>query len=104
TGVFVGSLAGAGVVARLLGRDPEEHDALDLVVLGLATFKGARTISSDEVTSFLRQPFVKGEAHEGDEDPVESGDLRQAIGELLTCSRCIGTWAAAGLTAAQIIA
>jgi Protein of unknown function (DUF1360) len=56
------------------------------------------------VTSFLREPFVEGEAHEGDEDPVQSGDLRQAIGELVTCSRCGGTWAAAGLAISQIVA
>ena len=56
-------------LARLLDRDPREHDALDLAVLGLATFKAARTISRDEVTSFIREPFVEGEAHEGDEEP-----------------------------------
>lgn len=103
-GTFVGSLAAAGVLARLLGRDPREHDALDLAVLGLATYKASRTISRDEVTSFLREPFVEGEAHEGGEEPVETGDFRQAVGELVTCSRCIGTWAAAGLGATQILA
>jgi hypothetical protein len=56
------------------------------------------------VTSFLREPFVEGRAHEGGEEPVESGDLRQAIGELVTCSRCIGTWVAAGLGATQVLA
>jgi hypothetical protein len=30
--------------------------------------------------------------------------MHQAIGELVTCTRCVGTWAAAGLTSAQIIA
>jgi hypothetical protein len=103
-GTFVGGLAAAGVVARLLGRDPRENSALDLVVLGAATFKASRTISRDEVTSFLREPFVEGEAHEGGEDPVATGDVRQAIGELVTCSRCIGTWVAAGLGATQILA
>jgi hypothetical protein len=103
-GAFAGGLAGAGVLARALGRDPQEHTALDLAVLAAATFKGAQTISHDEVTSFLRDPFVEGEAHEGDEDPVETGDLRQAIGELVTCTRCIGTWVAAGLTATQVLA
>ena len=104
TGTFAGSLAGAALVARALGREPREETALDLVVLGAATFKAARTIAGDEVTSFIRQPFVEGEAHQGKEDPVASGDLRQAIGELVTCSRCIGTWVAGGLTATQIVA
>jgi Protein of unknown function (DUF1360) len=101
---FVVGLAGAGLLARALGRDAEEHNALDLAVLGLATFKASRTVAKDEVASFLREPFVEGEAHDGDEDAVETGDLRQAIGELVTCPRCIGTWIAAGLTSTQILA
>jgi hypothetical protein len=102
-GTFVGGLAAAGTLAHLLDRDPREHDALDLAVLGLATFKAARTISRDEVTSFIREPFVEGTAHEGHEEPVGTGDARQAIGELVTCSRCVGTWVAAGLGTTQIL-
>jgi Protein of unknown function (DUF1360) len=101
---FAGGLAGAGALARALDRDPYEHTTLDLAALGLATFKAARTLSDDEVTSFLREPFVEGRAHEGGEDPRETGGMRQAIGELVTCSRCIGTWVAAGLGATQIVA
>ena len=102
--VFAGGLAGAGALARVLDRDPFEHTTLDLAALALATFKLARTVSGDEVTSFLREPFVEGHAHEGGEHPVESGGMRQAIGELVTCSRCVGTWVAAGLGATQIVA
>jgi hypothetical protein len=103
-GVFVGGLAAAGGVARLLGRDPREHTWLDLVTLSAATYKAARTIARDEVTSFLREPFVEGEAHEGeDEHPVQTGGMEQAIGELVTCSRCVGTWAAAGLATTQVL-
>jgi len=101
---FAGGLAAAGAVAKLLGRDAREHTTLDLAVLALASFKASRTISNDEVTSFMRDPFVEGKAKEGGEEPVESGDLRQAVGELVTCSRCIGTWVAAGLAGTQIIA
>jgi hypothetical protein len=103
-GTFVGGLAVAGALARALDRDAREHDALDLAVLGLATFKASRTIARDEVTSFIREPFVEGEARQGAEDPIETGDLRQAVGELVTCSRCIGTWVAAGLGTTQILA
>jgi hypothetical protein len=103
-GAFAGLLAAAAAAQHALGRDPREQSFLDLAVLGAATFKAARTISRDEVTSFLREPFVEGAAHEGGEDALPSGDLRQAIGELVTCSRCIGTWAAAGLTMTQVLA
>jgi hypothetical protein len=101
---FCGGLAAAGLLARALDRDPYEHTTLDLVTLAFATYKGARTLSRDEVTSFLREPFVEGRAHEGGEDPLETGGMRQAVGELVTCSRCIGTWVAAGLGATQIVA
>jgi hypothetical protein len=97
-------IAAAGVLARLLGREPRESGPLDLAVLGVATFKASRTISRDEVTSFIREPFVEGQAHEGGEEPVGTGDLRQAVGELVTCSRCVGTWVAGGLASTQIIA
>src|SRR5919199_4736823 len=103
-GAFVGGLAAAGATARALDRDPRENTTLDLAVLGLASFKASRTIARDEVTSFLREPFVEGAAHEGGEEPIESGDMRQAIGELVTCSRCIGTWVAAGLASTQVLA
>jgi hypothetical protein len=103
-GVFVGGLGFAGIAARMLDRNPACQTPLDLVVLSAASFKAARTLARDEVTSFLRDPFVKGDAHEGDEEPVESGDYRQAIGELVTCSRCGGTWAAAALATTQILA
>jgi hypothetical protein len=105
TGAFLGGLAVAGALARLLDRDPRDESALDLVVLGAATFKVARTITRDDVASFIREPFVEEEAgHGAKEHAVETGDLRQAIGELVTCSRCIGTWAAAGLATTQILA
>ena len=29
--------------------------------------------------------------------------VEQAIGELVTCSRCVGTWAAAGLATTQVL-
>jgi hypothetical protein len=101
---FAGLLGAAGVASRALGRDPQCQTALDLVVLGAATFKAARTLARDEVTSFVRQPFVRGEAHTGeDEEPVRGG-MPQAIGELVTCTRCAGAWVAAGLVSTQILA
>jgi uncharacterized protein DUF1360 len=102
-GIFGAGMAGVSGLASLLGRRPEQLTVLDLAVISAATFKAARTVAHDEVLSFVREPFVKGTAHEGDEEPVETGDTRQAIGELLTCSRCIGIWAAAGVAALHTI-
>src|SRR5438105_2543431 len=101
---FAGGLAAAGGLSKLLDHDPQCQTVLDLVVLSAASFKAARTLARDEVTSFLREPFTIETAHEGGEEPVRSGDLNQAIGELITCSRCAGTWVAAGLATTQILA
>jgi hypothetical protein len=104
TGVFVAGLALAGGLARLTGRDPRKQSWLDLTTLSMATFKAARTIARDDVTSFLREPFVEGNPrHPEEEHPVQTGGMEQAIGELVTCSRCVGTWAAAGLATTQVL-
>jgi hypothetical protein len=105
TGVFVAGLALSGGIARLLGRDPREQTWLDLATLSAATFKASRTIARDDLTSFIREPFVEGDPRDPeDEHPVQTGGMEQAIGELVTCSRCVGTWAAAGLATTQVLA
>jgi len=103
-GAFAGLLATAGVLGRALDRNPQCQTALDFAVLSTASFKAARTLSHDQVASFIRQPFVRGQAHSGDEEPLRTGGIEQAIGELVTCSRCVGTWTAAALASTQIIA
>jgi hypothetical protein len=104
-GVFVAGLALSGGIARLLGWDPREQTWLDLATLSAATFKASRTIARDEVTSFVREPFVEREPYDSEhERPVQTGGMEQAIGELVTCSRCVGTWAAAGLATTQVLA
>src|SRR5438132_10822181 len=77
-GAFAGGLAAAGALARVLDRDPRDHTLLDLLTLSTASFKAARTLARDEVTSFVRDPFVEGRAHEGEgEKPVQTGGFEQ---------------------------
>jgi hypothetical protein len=47
----------------------------------------------------VREPFV--EEHPEGRRPKGSG-LRYAVGELLTCTRCVGVWSALGLTALRV--
>ena len=103
--VYAGGLATAGLLARRLDRTPAHITPLDFAILAAANFKAARAVARDEVTSFARDPFVEGTAESGEgEEPAQTGGMQQAIGELVTCTRCIGTWTAAGLTATQILA
>ena len=97
---FVAGLGAVSGLAAARKRPVQELTAIDLALLGLATFKASRTIARDKVTSFVREPFVEGE----DEQPTHETELKQAIGELVTCTRCIGTWIGAGLASTQILA
>jgi len=101
---FVGGVALSGAAASRRGRHPRNQTWFDLAALALATFKAARTLATDEVTSFIREPFVEGQAVGEDSRPLQTGGFRQAAGELVTCSRCVGTWAAAGLVGTDILA
>jgi hypothetical protein len=57
------------------------------------------------VTSFIREPFVEGDPRDPEEEhAVQTGGMEQAFGELVMCSRCVGTWAAAGLATTQVLA
>jgi hypothetical protein len=99
-GTFV---AGLGVVAALARRSPPAT-ALDLVALSAATFKASRTLSREKVASFVREPFVEGHAELGEDERPAGQGYRRALGELVTCTRCIGTWSAAGLASTQMLA
>ena len=83
-------------------RRAEELDPIgpaELAPLGLAAFTVTKTIVHEKAESWLRQPFI----HE-DEDgrPPRGSGLRYAVGELLTCSRCMGTWSALGLVSLRL--
>lgn len=96
-------LGGLGAVAAT-GRSPHPPHALDLAVLCAATFKASRTLSRERIASFLRQPFVEGDAYLGEEERPAGTGMQRAIGELVTCTRCVGTWTAAGLASTQVVA
>jgi hypothetical protein len=70
----------------------------ELVLLGFATYRLGRLVSFDKVSEPLRQPFTQTEP-----DPTGVGEtvapkgtgMRRALGELLSCPICTGTWLAA---------
>ena len=103
-GTFVTGLGAVSGLAAARKRPLHEFSALDLTMLGLATFKASRTVARDRVSSFVREPFVEGEADGRDERPTHETELKQALGELVTCTRCVGTWLGAGLASMQILA
>jgi hypothetical protein len=104
-GTFLAGLGAVSGVAAARDRPLQEPSAIDLTLLGLATFKASRVVARDKVTSFVREPFVEGKAYDGeDEKPTHETEMKQALGELVTCTRCIGTWIGASLASIQILA
>lgn len=101
-GVFVLGLAGVVALARRQNGEAELKLGLtELGVLSMATFALADTIAKQKVSTWLREPFVvEGPDHK----PVapEGHGIRHAIGELLTCTRCVGTWSALGLVGLRV--
>jgi hypothetical protein len=104
---FGGALAATAGLERALGREGRPASALDLFVLCAGSFKAARALSRERVGSVIRQPFVEEESGDGaggsHERPAGDG-VQRALGELVTCTRCAGTWTAAALLTCQAIA
>jgi hypothetical protein len=84
-----------------------EMRPFDFALLGLAVFRAGRLASFDKVAEPLRQPFTKVEPDEtgaGENVVPEGTGAKRAIGELLSCPICTGTWIAALLTYALYLA
>ena len=77
------------VAARRRGRMPEHVRADDIALGGIATFKLARLLSKDRVTSPVRAPFTRGE---GEEERPRGRGARYVIGELFLCPFCLAQW------------
>jgi len=98
--IFNGVLA-TTLLARKCSREPlpERVEPKDLALFAVATQKLSRVITKDKVTSAFRAPFteVEGKGGPGElEERAKGRGLRRAVGELLTCPFCLGTWIASG--------
>jgi hypothetical protein len=97
------SLAFGSLLAGLAAssRDREPIPRAELLTLSAATFSLSRLIVHDKAESWLREPFV---VEEGDDKRPKGRRLRYAVGELMTCTRCMGAWSALGLVGLRLYA
>ncbi|WP_332694813.1 DUF1360 domain-containing protein [Halalkalibacter lacteus] len=78
-------------------------DWIDLVILILASYRLTRLIVFDEITSFIRRPFLSVSYQENEAGQlVESIEfkgkgLRYWFGVLLSCHWCVGIWSSLGV-------
>src|SRR4051794_34576675 len=98
------SVSAAALSHAAARRDRKPPGGLELAEAVLATFYLARTIAHEKVGAVVREPFVEpkpgtdpDDAHGDVKRPTGEG-LRYSVGELVTCTRCVGPWAASALT------
>jgi hypothetical protein len=90
------SLAYGTALAGLAGqaRRREPIPAVELVPLSAATFALTKLLVHEKAETWVRRPFV--DEHPDGKRP-KGRRLRYAVGELLSCTRCLGAWSALGL-------
>ena len=99
--LIYGGLLAATVAA---GRRPRaELTPTDQVTLALAVFALSKLIARERIGSWVREPFVHEEADPSAAQPIGRG-MRRVVGELVTCSRCVGAWSSAGLVGLRLLA
>ena len=98
-GVYSTVVAAGAAVLRASGRKlPGRIPAGDAVLLTIGTFRLARRIAKDPITSPIRAPFTayRGTSGEAEitEEVREHGGVKHAVGELITCPFCLAQWVA----------
>ncbi len=94
-------VAAAAVTTYRRGATTDPVTGAELVPIAAATFALSKLIAREKVGAWIRDPFV--EVHEGERRPQGTG-LRHAMGELLTCTRCLGAWSALGVVTLRLAA
>lgn len=72
----------------------------DFIMLAFATYRLGRLTAYDKVTEPLRRPFTQttpDASGAGDTVVPRGAGARRALGGLISCPICAGTWIAAGL-------
>ncbi|MCA0983782.1 DUF1360 domain-containing protein [Halobacillus yeomjeoni] len=68
---------------------------LELLILGLASFRFTRLIVKDLIMEWLRKPFIKTKVELNDKGEQEQWlEPTGWIGEGLSCHWCVGVWSA----------
>jgi hypothetical protein len=98
-GVYSAVVAAGAAALRASGRQlPDRIPPGDAVLLTVGTFRLARRIAKDPITSPLRAPFTVYQGASGEAEIAEGvrehGGVKHAVGELLTCPFCLAQWVA----------
>ena len=98
--IYGALFAGVLIGAHLREDSDDQIPVRELVPLGAATFALAKVIAREKIGSWVREPFVDQSG--GDRRP-RGRRLQRAVGELVTCTRCVGAWSALGIVGLRVI-
>jgi hypothetical protein len=93
------ALAGALVATsrKRVAEDP--ITGKELIPLAAATFAVSKAVARERIGSWVREPFVE----EGEAQKPKGSRIQRAVGELVTCTRCVGTWSALGVVGLRVL-
>ena len=97
--IVYASLFAAVIYATRGSARKEPIELKELVPMSAATFALSKVIAREKVGTWLREPFVE---HVDGEARPEGRRLQRAIGELVTCTRCVGAWSALGIVGLRL--
>ena len=99
----INAVYGALMAAVVLStRERAREDPIsgrELIPIAAATFALSKVIAREKIGSWMREPFVEQE--DGERRPRGS-HLQRAVGELVTCTRCVGAWSALGIVGLRL--
>ncbi|WP_195576047.1 DUF1360 domain-containing protein [Paenibacillus sp. 1001270B_150601_E10] len=78
-------------------------DGFTFLLLFLATYRLTRLLVFDEITSFIRKPFIEEKLEMNDKGMLvavleqKGGAFHRFMGKLLSCYWCTGVWASAAI-------
>ena len=87
----------AMLAAVLASTRSDAPPASELPMFGMAAFALSKALAKEKVGSWARAPVV-----DESEGRPKGRRLRYAVGELVTCTRCLGTWSALGLIGLRV--
>jgi hypothetical protein len=96
--VYGALLAGLVIATRDRGAKRDPIAQRELIPLSAATFALSKVIAREKIGTWMREPFVD----ETDGRKPRGRRLRRAVGELVTCTRCVGAWSALGVVGLRL--
>ena len=88
---------GAMLLGVLASAKSDAPPVGELPVHALAAFALSKALAKEKVGTWARAPVVDESAGR-----PKGSRLRFALGELVTCTRCLGTWSALGLVGLRV--